>query len=303
VIVVAGSTGHVGGEICRILLEQGQAVRALVRPTTDAAKVDALRALGAEVTQGDLRDADSLRRACAGARAVVTTVSAIGTARTVDAIVEVDGAGQIALIDAARMAEIGHFLLLSYSGNLEVDTHLNRAKRGAEQHLRRSGMGYTILRPTFFMESWLSPALGFDVPNGSITIYGAGTDPISYISAADVAAFCATAAVRPAADATLELGGPEPVAPLDAVRIAEEVTGRGMAVQHVPEEALRAQYDAAEDPLQQVFAGLILGLVRGDAVPMEQVLRAFPMRLRSVREFMQQAYGATGRVVEPDLSA
>jgi uncharacterized protein YbjT (DUF2867 family) len=55
-ILVVGATGLVGSDVCRRLAARGRPVRALVRATSDPAKVDALRALGVEVAHGDLHD-------------------------------------------------------------------------------------------------------------------------------------------------------------------------------------------------------------------------------------------------------
>ena len=53
--LIVGATGVLGGEICRLLAEQGSAVRVLVRDSSNQEKVDRLRELGAEVVRGDLR--------------------------------------------------------------------------------------------------------------------------------------------------------------------------------------------------------------------------------------------------------
>lgn len=66
------------------------------------------------------------------------------------------------LIDAAVRAGVGHVIYTSFSANLDLDFPLGRAKRAVEAHLIASGMAYTILRPSCFMEVWLSPAVGFD---------------------------------------------------------------------------------------------------------------------------------------------
>jgi uncharacterized protein YbjT (DUF2867 family) len=302
-VLVAGSTGYVGGETCRLLVEQGYGVRALVRTTSEPAKVAALSELGAEVVHGDLRDPASLARACAGASAVISTASATGAAQPDDTVLTVDGDGQLALVDAAAAAGVEHFVYVSFTGNIEVDSPFRTAKRAVEQHLRESGMRYTILRPSAFMEAWLSPHLGFDVPNGQVTIYGSGGAPISYISFADVARFCVESLRNEAAqDTTLELGGPDAVTPLQAVRLAETVTGRTLTVQHVPEVALRAQYAAATDPLQKSFAALMLGLAGGDSIDMRRVLRDFPLQLRTVREFMAQMYGTAAQPADATVA-
>jgi NAD(P)-dependent dehydrogenase (short-subunit alcohol dehydrogenase family) len=52
--LIVGATGMLGGEICRLLAEQGSAVRVLVRESSNPEKVDRLRGLGAEVVRGDL---------------------------------------------------------------------------------------------------------------------------------------------------------------------------------------------------------------------------------------------------------
>ena len=48
-ILVAGATGLVGGDICRRLLGEGRQVRALVRRGADAAKVNVLQKAGADL--------------------------------------------------------------------------------------------------------------------------------------------------------------------------------------------------------------------------------------------------------------
>ena len=68
----------------------------------------------------------------------------------------------------------------------------------------QSGMTYTILRPNFLMEVWLSSRLGFDFLNANATIYGAGNNKVSWISQGDVATFAVASLDNPAAcDATL----------------------------------------------------------------------------------------------------
>ncbi len=68
--LLVGATGLLGPEICQRLTGAGHQVRALVRSTADAQKRAALEALGVELVEGDLKDAASLARACAGAHAV-----------------------------------------------------------------------------------------------------------------------------------------------------------------------------------------------------------------------------------------
>ena len=158
-----------------------------------------------------------------------------------------------------------------------------------EERLIESGLTYTSLQASWFMEVWLGPALGFDYANAKAQIYGAGHNPISWISFADVAQFAIVSLNNPAArNAVIEVGGPEALSPLEVVRIFEEVKGQKFAVEHVPEEALQAQKAAAPDAVQESFAGLMLQYAAGDAIDMEATLKAFPLQLASVRDYAER---------------
>jgi uncharacterized protein YbjT (DUF2867 family) len=289
-ILVAGSTGYLGGEICRRLVANGHQVRGLVRSTSDAATVARLRELGVETVEGDLRDPGSLENAVRGADTVISTVTTTRSRQADEGIESTDKRGHLNLVDAARDAGVRRFIFVSYSGQLGEDDPLTVAKRTVERSVRESGMTYTILRPSVFMEAWLSPVFGFDYNNARATIYGSGESKISWISLGDVAEFAVRSVDDPKAEnAVLELGGPAALSPNEVVRIFEEVGGRRFQVQHISEEALRAQKQAATDSMARAFAGLMLAYAGGDPIPMADTLREFPVRLRSVREYASEA--------------
>jgi uncharacterized protein YbjT (DUF2867 family) len=288
VILVVGATGTLGFEICRRLRAVEKPVRALVRSTSEPARKDALTKLGAELVEGDLKDRASLERACRGATAVITTPTAIMSHNQADTFESVDLRGQTDLIDAARAAQVGHFVFVSVSGNIgnEGGNPLIDAKRAVEKHLQQSGLTYTILRPTFFMEIWLSPHLGFDLQNAKARIYGSGQSKMSYISLHDVAEFAVQPLTNPLArNAVIELGGPEALTQLKVVGIFEEITGRKFQLEFVPEEQLVAGKAAATNPVERTFADLTLAAARGDSIDMGDVLKRFPIELKSVREY------------------
>jgi len=289
-ILVAGATGLVGREICRLLRDRGEPVRAIARKTSNPQVVDDLEKYGAEVVFADLKDPASLRSACKNAQRVVSTASSTFSRQEGDSIESVDRLGQIRLIDAAKAAGVRRFVLISFNHQkAPASCALTEAKNAAEQHLMKSGMEYTILRASPFMEVWLSPALGFDAANGKATIYGSGKNPISWISLFDVAVFAVESVDKPEArNQIIEIGGPEALSPFEVVRIFEEKTGRKFDVQHVPEEALEAQRASATDPLQHSFACLMLYYAKGDRIDMAPTMSQFPIRLKSVREYAQQ---------------
>ena len=180
---------------------------------------------------------------------------------------------------------------VSYSQNSAVRSDglsvsiLSRA-RGNSRKGRQSGLTYTILRPTGFMEIWLGPHLGFDFANAKATIYGSGENKVSYISLHNVADFAVESVSNPAAqNAVLELGGPHAFSQFEVVRIFEEVSGRTFEKQFVSEEALKARKTAATNSVERTFADLTLAAARGDMIDMRETFKKFSVHPRSVREY------------------
>jgi uncharacterized protein YbjT (DUF2867 family) len=156
--LVVGATGPVGlgGEICFQLRAAGQPVRALVRPTANADRVANLARIGVELIHGDLKIPRSLRDACQGIETVISTASMMVSNQEGDTVENVDGAGQTSLVDAANAAGVSSFVYVSFSKHIDRDFPFRNAKRAVEHRLKQSRLAYTILRPTFLMEVWIS---------------------------------------------------------------------------------------------------------------------------------------------------
>lgn len=290
--LIVGATGLLGGRICEKLGDAEKAVRALVRASADPLKQKRFLHDGIDIFEGDLKDPASLDAACEGVTTVISTASASLSRQAGDSIQTVDEEGQLSLIRAAEAAGVRHFILVSFPPMPE-DFPLQRAKRKAEQLLEKSGMRYTIVQPTFFMEVWLSPALGFDIANAKAKIYGSGQNSISWISYPDVAGFVAASVDNPAAhNKTVPLGGPDSVSPLDVVSLCEQIGGRSFSVEHVPEEVLRQQKAVAADPLSESFAGFMLGYAAGQHIDMKATLEILPVPLTSLRNYVRGVLGS-----------
>lgn len=289
--LVVGSTGMLGMEICRQLRRADQPVRAMVRRSSDPKKRAELQRIGAELVEADLRDPASLAPACAEVRCVISTASSTFSRQPGDSIQTVDELGQLALIDAAQNAAADRFVYVSFRDNPGIQYPLTRAKRTVERHLIASWMGYTILQASYFMEVWLTPALGFDAANGKARIYGAGANKLQWVSYQDVARIAVAAVEEPRSRNTiLNVGGPEALSPREVLAIFESVTGKSIAAEFVPESALRAQFEAATDPMQQSFAGLMLQYASGDAMDTSRTTELFPLRLTSVRDYASTVF-------------
>jgi uncharacterized protein YbjT (DUF2867 family) len=289
-ILVAGATGLVGNEVCQKLARRGEKVRALVRATSAKEKLETLRSCGAELCVGDLKDPGSLSSACRAVDAVISTASSTFSRQAGDSIESVDAAGQLNLVNAAQAAGIGRFVFVSFRRPRGMSFPLADAKRTVEEAI--APLNFTIIQASWFMEVWLSPALGFDYPNAAARIYGPGTNPISWVSFRDVAEMCALVLRAPAANRrTIEFGGPEALSPLEVVARFEKIGGRPFQLERVPEQTLRAQFEGAADPMQKTFAGLMLGYLYGDAMHMAPVVEQFGIQLTSVDEYARSVLG------------
>jgi NADH dehydrogenase len=293
--LVVGATGLLGLEICKRLSESAEPVRGLVRRTGDSSKRSALEALGVELVEGDLKDPASLARACAGVQAVISTSSSTFSRQDGDSIASVDEQGQLALVDAARLAGAEHFVFVSFREDRHIQYPLTAAKRAVERALQASAMAYTILQASFFMEIWLTPILGFDYANGRVRFCGDGNNPISWISYQDVARAAAAALSEPAArNMVVELGGPQALTPREVVRMFEAAGVGEIVTESVTESALESQMNAASDPLQKSFAGLMLQCARGDAIDTTISRRLFPFQMTSVRHYITAQLARAG---------
>lgn len=285
--LVVGATGVLGGEIAARLARSGKRVRALVRRSSDPARVEALRGQGIELAWGDLTDRASLDAACRGVRTVYSTATAIQSKDPGNTLERVDREGQASLVDAAKAAGVERFVFVSFRvGGRDFDFPLQAAKRETAERLEKSGIAWTVIEASIFMEVWLGPHLGFDAANGRARVLGTGDQKISWVSYKDVAAIAIAAAESAdARNRTIGVGGPEALSPNEVIRIFEERSGRKFDVERVPVETLRAMKAAATNPVEETFAGLMLFCAGGDAIDMRETLARYPLRMTTVREY------------------
>ena len=251
-ILVVGATGNLGGSIVRRLLAEGKRVRVLVRA---GSSYDHLVADGAEPATGDLKDPASLRAACKGMEAVVTTANAIGRGGE-DTIESVDLHGNRHVIDAAKAEGVRRFVFISVLGaSLDSPAPFIRAKGEAEVRLMNSGMTWTILQPNMYMDTWLPMAVGGPALAGQpVTLVGEGRRRHSMVAMRDVVSYAVAALARKEAkNARLLIGGPEPISWWDAIAAFEDELGRKISVRTVsPGEPVSGMPEPVRELFQQL---------------------------------------------------
>lgn len=232
-ILVVGGTGALGSRITDRLLARGEQVRLLTRVAPGQPH---RLPLEADRVFGDLKDAESLRVACADVDTVITTANA--TARSApDTVDSVDLTGNLSLIDMAEAAGAGRFLFVSALGaHPDHPMPLLRAKGVSEERLRASDMAWTVLQPNVFMDTLIPVVVGGPALSGRpVTLVGGGRRRHSFIAMSDVAAYAVSALDRPQAQRqTIAVGGPEPLSWCDIVAAFEEELGRRVPVRAVP---------------------------------------------------------------------
>ncbi len=292
-ILVVGATGVVGGVVTRRLWEQDEEVRILVRRDSPSAQLvqqglatsaESLIEAGAQPVHGDLRYRSSLDAAVEGVRTVITTANSAMRGGA-DNPQSVDLEGNRNLIEAARAAGVEHFIFISLLGaDLNNPAAFVQAKAQSESTLRESGMEYTILAPTAFMEVW--PAMVVSMPSlqgQPVTLVGEGRRHHSFISNRDVAAFAVAAVDHSAArNQYLAIGGPEPLSWRDVVTTYEGVLGRSIPIEFV---AAGEPVPGLPDPMPALLAGME---TYDSVVEMEETSSTFDVPLRTLETFVRE---------------
>jgi NADH dehydrogenase len=282
-ILVVGATGHLGSMITRMLLDQGQEVRILVRPHTD---YQALVQAGAQPVTGDLKERTSLDPACDGVNSVITTANSASRGG-VDNPQTVDLEGNRNLIEAANGAGVQHFIFTSAIG-ADPDSPIPfiQAKGKSEHYLRASGMPYTIFQPTPFMDIWIPMVIGTPLQHGQpVTLVGEGHRKHAFIAVRDVAAFTVAAIGHAAAlNQSIMLGGPEAVSWWDIISIIERVVSRSIPVQTV---AIGEPVPGFPDQI----TGLMTSLEMYDSIiNMRETAATFGVTQTTIEAFVQQTF-------------
>ncbi|NJN15405.1 MAG: NmrA family NAD(P)-binding protein [Oscillochloris sp.] len=294
-LIVSG-TGRIGGAVARALLADGARVRVAAR---NPGRMAELQDLGAEVARFDLTDADTFKPALQGIDHVLATAHGmIGTGANSSQRVDLDG--YHAFIDAAKWARVGRFVYISALGaSSDHPIDFFRHKFATEEYLRASGLGHTILRPAAFMEIW-GELIGRSVlTQGKTTLFGPGTNPISFISERDVVAFALLALQDTALrNKTIDLGA-ENLTHTQVAELYASALGKTVRINHVPLPVLRfmalliAPFNEGQARLIRTAIHMATAEMRFDPT---RLLQTYPRTLVSFHDVVREAILTLGVV-------
>jgi uncharacterized protein YbjT (DUF2867 family) len=263
-ILVVGATGYLGGKVVQQALTKGKTVLALVRPGSDATK---LEAAGVEIVRGDLTDRPSLIGALEGADALITTAIGYAKRRKTDSLAAVDDIGNRNLVDAARATGLPLFVFTSIlTADKAVHVPHYYQKKMIEDYLEQQGVPFVALRPGGFLDSLLSAKA---VQRGQIRGMISPSARASTILAEDVARYLVQSVDTPAVLGKRVALGAEPVVDLHEIaRLLSDILGRKITVQNLPDFAVKSMMSVAGlfSPTMRDFKPMLAYVASGQYV-------------------------------------
>jgi uncharacterized protein YbjT (DUF2867 family) len=293
-VLVTGGTGFIGPKVVRAIVESGHDVRALARNPQKASHV---AELGAELVEGDLTDADSLRSAAAGVEAVVNLV-AIRQGRPEEfQRIMIDGNRSLLL--AAGDAGVQRFVLMSALGTTDETKDLvpyYGAKWQMEQDVRASSIPHVIHRPCFAFgkDGGILVTFRKIAKLAPVTpIPGPGHQRIQPIWVDDIAEYFARSLELDAAtNRTFELGGPDVVSWNEFWERLKKALGIRRPSVHVPIGLVKVQALVTERlPGNIPLTRDLLKMLQGpdNVVTNDDAVRTFQLPLVPLDEQLRRA--------------
>jgi NAD(P)H dehydrogenase (quinone) len=221
VIIVSGASGQLGGLVVEDLLERGVEPERLILVSRTPEALQEYVAMGAQARFGDFSQPESLPAAYEGGDRMLLISIDTGV-----------GGERVALhknaIDAAVAAGVRRIAYTSFVDLDNNDSPIAADHRATEQFIRDSGMEWTMLRNSFYMNGITGRAARM-VADGGVTRSDVGG--VAYVTREDCAAAAAAVLATDGHEGRAsDITGPEVVFPQDIARVTSEVTGVTLTV-------------------------------------------------------------------------
>ncbi len=227
-VLVAGSTGYLGGYLVRELHERGYRVRALTR---NADRLRHLKPYIDEIFVGEITDADTLEGVC---RDIDIVISSVGITKQKDRFtyMDVDYGGNRNLLSEAQKERVEQFVYVSVftAGDDMQELSIVKAKARFAACLKQSGIPYTIVYPNGFfsdMQEYLRMA-----EKGRAYVFGKGSTRVNPIHGADLASVTVDAMENGTEE--IAVGGPDCLTHRDIAAMAFEASDKPANIVSIP---------------------------------------------------------------------
>jgi uncharacterized protein YbjT (DUF2867 family) len=237
-ILVTSASGHVGTAIVRALIRAGKPVRAFVHSEDGRRQLSEIGVT--DVVVGDLFEESQLSAAFVG----VDKVFHIGPPEHPREL----GIGQ-AMIDLAKQHGVSQFVYFSVLHPFVSSLRHHWNKLLVQEYLVDSGMPYTILNPTMFMQS---PQRALQ--SGTLALPYSSDQPMSVVDLGDVTEVALKVLTEQThLRAVYDLVGDQPLSGRDMAQIIARVSGKAIEVQQLPLEAVMSRMPR-DTPIEQYGA-------------------------------------------------
>jgi uncharacterized protein YbjT (DUF2867 family) len=261
-ILVTGASGHQGGAAIRHLKQKHFPVRAVTRDPNQP-QVRRLVGHGTEVVTADLEKPESLTR-------VLDGVYGVHSVQGYEEGAEAEIRQGVNLADAAKRSRVSHFVYSSV-GSADKNTGIPHfdSKFRIEEHIRGTGLPFSIIRPVFFMENWLR--MKNSIEAGALALPLNPETRLQMIAVDDIGAFVALAFEHPGKwnGRALDIAGDD----LSMTELADafaRASDREVRYQQVPWEQFEKQAGAEMTTMYRWFQDV------GYHVDLSEMKREFP---------------------------
>jgi uncharacterized protein YbjT (DUF2867 family) len=271
-ILITGATGKSGGETARRLAAGGHAFRVLVR---DADRAAPLAELGAELAVGDIGDPGVLAAAFDGIERGFLVMPNVQQQLELET----------GFIDAAVKAGVKHLAYLSSIESVPENTNpITQIHVAVERHLQASGLNWTLIRPSFFMQ--IFSGMAARIRDHDQIVLPAGNGTIATTDLRDVAEILVKVLTEPGHEnKRYDVTGPELLTLADCAERFSIVLGRTIRYVDQPLESFAERLRSVGmpewrvDAVSKEFEGIAAGLIDHTTETAEQLLGRPPHSL------------------------
>lgn len=282
-VLMVGASGAYAHYVLPALKEAGAYVRALIR--SDDNRAETLEFGADETVIGDLDDEQSLRKAAEGMDGVFFLNPAF-------AFNEAERG--IAMVEAAMAAGVKKITFSSVIHPSISKMRNHAGKRPVEEALFESGLIFTVLQPTMFMQT-LANGWKEVQDKSTFSLPYSNTKRASYVDYRDVADAAAIALTTDRlAYGTFELSAPGMVNRIELTAIMSQVLGRTIEPREISFEEWVAQAHVPEGPFRDGMRRMYAdydqyGFPGGNALVLRAILQREPRTLQAFFEEQSKA--------------
>lgn len=229
-LLITGISGQLARRAAELLLDAG--LTRIIGTTRKPEKAEALKTRGVDVRQASFDEPAGLADAFRGA----TRMLLVSTSKIGQRVQQHKNA-----IDAAKAAGVRHVIYTSIQGADTFPSIVNSEHLETENHLKQSGLSYTILRNNLYTDMLLmklKPALQWGGFSGC-----ADEGRVAYISREDCARTAAAALTAAYTGSTVfDVNGPQALGHQDLARLASAISGKELTYRNLSAEEFKAGF-------------------------------------------------------------